>query len=253
MTSADLRPRLESVQRALYLLFNEGYHGACSENSVREDLCREAMRLVGLLTQHPQTASPSTFALAALMHLHAARLSARVDGEGELIPFFQQDRVNWDAGLMKKGLALLDESASGDELSAFHVEAAIAACHATATRVEDTPWLRIVSLYDLLLELAPSPVVRLSRAIAVGQAEGPARGLEELRAIEGVGALERYPFYEAALGTFTAASGRADPRYPFRGSARPGAQSHGAALLRAPSRGPRSVVEERRSAPLDKK
>ena len=103
MTSADLRPRLESVQHALYLLFNEGYHGACPENSVREDLCREAMRLVGLLTQHPQTASPSTFALAALMHLHAARLSARVDGEGELIPFFQQDRVNWDAGLMKRG------------------------------------------------------------------------------------------------------------------------------------------------------
>jgi len=210
LTSGDLPARLESVQRALYLLFNEGYHGASAEAAVRVDLCREAMRLVGLLAQHPLTAVPSTLALAALMHLHAARLPARLDGGGELVPFLDQDRSTWDRTLVAQGLALLERSASGDELSAFHVEAAIASCHATAARAEDTPWARIVSLYDTLLGLGPSPVVALGRAIAVAQVEGPEEGLRELAAIDGKVALEGYPFYHAALGALSATAGHTD-------------------------------------------
>jgi len=207
LTESDLPARLASVQRAVYLLFNEGYHGACPETAVREDLCREALRLAGLLAAHPATRAPSSIALAALLHLHAARLPARRDADGALLPWSEQRRELWDRALVARGLALLDESSTGDELSTFHVEAAIAACHATAATPEDTPWDRIVGLYDTLARLAPSPVVALSRAIAVAHRDGPERGLRELRALPAA-ELEGYVFYQAALGETSARAGK---------------------------------------------
>lgn len=209
LDDADLPARLESVQSALYLLFNEGYHGVNAEHSVRADFCREAMRLVDLLAEHPRTRTPPTLALAALMRFHAARLPSRLDEHGELQPFDAQARSGWDRALIAEGLERLDASASGDQLSVFHVEAAIASCHATATRAEDTPWERIVALYDTLMVLRPSPVVALNRAIAIAQAQGPERGLAALGEIDGAETLAGYPFYEAARGELLLRSGDA--------------------------------------------
>jgi len=196
----DLSARLPIALRALYLLFNEGYHGASPESAVRAELCREAMRLTALLLDHPASATPATHALLALMCLHAARLPARVDAAGDLRSLFEQDRARWDGSLVAEGQRLLDLSASGPELTPYHVEAAIAWVHTTAHRAEDTDWGTIVSLYDRLMAIAPSPVVALNRAIAVAQRDGPERGLAEIRAIDRPERLARYPFYHAALG-----------------------------------------------------
>ncbi|MGO8969442.1 MAG: RNA polymerase sigma factor [Myxococcaceae bacterium] len=195
-----LAERLPAVLRGLYLLFNEGYHGACAESAVRVELCREAMRLSSLLLDHPLTATPKTYALAAMMCLHAARLPARVDELGHLTAFFDQDRTLWDSKLIAEGRRLLDLSASGPDLTEYHLEAAIALIHAEAASVEETDWVRIVSLYDTLMAIRPSPVVALNRAIAIAQQEGPNRGLEEILAIEGSDQLHAYPFYSGALG-----------------------------------------------------
>jgi RNA polymerase sigma factor (sigma-70 family) len=200
LADGEFASRLSAVRRALYLLFNEGYHGASAESPIRVELCEEAMRLTALLCGHPAAAAPETSALAALMCLHAARLPARLDPAGDLSPLFDQDRARWDTRLVAQGLALLERSAAGDELTAYHVEAAIAAAHASAASVDQTDWDSIVSLYDRLMAIAPSPVVALNRAIAIAQRAGAERGLEELRVIADRDRLESYPFYPAAMG-----------------------------------------------------
>ena len=202
LSDAEFGQRLSAVRRALYLLFNEGYHGASAETPVRADLCAEAIRLTTLLLEMPAAAEPDTCALAALMCLHAARLPARVDAAGELSPFLEQDRTRWDAALVTQGLAWLDRAASGSVASAYHLEAAIAAFHANADSVEQTDWHAIVRLYDSMMKVAPSPVVALNRAIAIGQCDGPERGLQALHEIADAERLRRYPFYPAALGEF---------------------------------------------------
>jgi RNA polymerase sigma-70 factor (ECF subfamily) len=204
----DFSGRLPAVQRALYLVFNEGYHGASPESAVRADLCREAMRLAGLLLHHPLAATPATYALAALMCLHAARLPGRIDASGNLSSLFEQDRSRWDQKLVTEGLRLLELSATGSELTDYHLEAAIASLHAVAHRAEDTDWGTIVSLYDQLMAIRPSPVVALNRAIAVGQHEGPERGLEEIHSMADCDRLAAYPFYPAALGEFELRCGK---------------------------------------------
>ena len=205
---ADFSARLPAVHRALYLLFNEGYHGASAESVVRTELCHEAMRLAAILLQHPLGATPTTYALSALMCLNAARLPARLDTAGDLHSLFDQDRSLWDGKLVLEGLKLLELSATGSELSEYHVEAAIASVHSTASRAEDTNWDMIVSLYDTLMAIRPSPVVALNRAIALAQRDGPERGLEEIGAIDNDGRLATYPFYFAALGELEFRNGR---------------------------------------------
>ena len=208
--AADFAARLPAVHRALYLLFNEGYHGASPESAVRVELCREALRLAALLFEHPLGATPATYALSALMCLLAARLPARLDAAGNLSALADQDRSRWDPELMAEGQLLLDRSATGPELTEYHVEAAIAAVHASAACVEDTNWAQIVSLYDTLMTIRPSPVVALNRAIAVAQREGPDRGLEEIGAIADRDRLATYPFYYAALGELELRRGRGE-------------------------------------------
>ena len=205
---ADFSARLPSVQRALYLLFNEGYHGASAEFVVRTELCREAMRLTALLLAHPFGAAPATYALAALMCLDAARLPARLDAMGNLSSLFDQDRSKWDAELLSEGQRFLNLSATGQQLTTYHLEAAIASVHASALRTEDTDWRTIVSLYDTLMTINPSAVVALNRAIAVAQCDGPERGLEEISAIADNDRLANYPFYSAALGELELRRGR---------------------------------------------
>ena len=200
--AADVAVRLPAVQRTLYLLFNEGYHGASSEAAMRTDLCREAMRLAALLLQHASSATPTTYALAAGMCMNAARLPARLDANGDLATLAFQDRSLWDRTLMGEGLQLLAMSAKGTNPTSYHFEAAIAAEHVKAASVSDTDWAAIVGLYDQLQAIAPSPIVALNRAIAVGQSDGPQPGLDAVFAIRDLDRLERYPFYFATLGDF---------------------------------------------------
>src|SRR5262245_22364935 len=134
------------------------------------------------------------------MHLQAAKLPARVDAEGDFNPLVEQDRSRWDAQLVEQGLGLLDRSASGPVISAYHVEAAIAAVHAMAPGVDETKWDKIVRLYDRLMAIAPSPIVALNRAIAIAQRDGPEPGIDALRAISEPERMRSYPFYPAAFG-----------------------------------------------------
>jgi len=158
------------------------------------------VRLNALLLEHPLGATPTTYALAALMCLDAARLPARIDASGNLISLFDQNRSQWDQKLIAEGLRFLELSAAGSELTQYHLEAAIASIHACARRTEDTDWGAIVLLYDRLMTIRPSPIVALNRAIAIAQDEGPERGLEEISSIADRDRLAAYPFYSAALG-----------------------------------------------------
>jgi len=236
--SKDYTVRLPAVQQALYLLFNEGYHGASPEAAVRSELCHEAMRLAAMLLDHPLGATPATYALAALMCLNAARLPARVDVSGNLNALVDQDRSLWDRNLIAEGLKLMDLSATGPEVTEYHVESAIAALHATAPRTADTDWAKIVSLYDQLMEIRPSPVVALNRAIAVAECGGPERGLDAIRAIADCDRLSAYPFYSAALGELELRCGRPEAAYDHFKAA--------LALARNPAE--HSFLEQRASA-----
>jgi RNA polymerase sigma-70 factor (ECF subfamily) len=220
LADADFATRLASVRRALYLLFNEGYHGASGETTVRADLCADALRLARLLAEYPPAATPETDALIALMCLHAARLPARVDEAGALQALADHDRLRWDRALVDEGLARLERSAAGTDVTAWHLEAAIAAAHAAAPTTAATDWTLIVSLYDRLIAIAPTPVVALNRAIAIGERDGPEHGLEALDAIADRARLERYPFYPAARGEMA-----------FRAGDRRAARVHFAAAL----------------------
>jgi RNA polymerase sigma-70 factor (ECF subfamily) len=204
----DFRSRLSAVHRALYLLFNEGYHGANPKTAVRVELCREAMRLATLLRDHSLAATPPTFALLALMCLHAARMPSRLDESGSLSLLADQDRSQWDAELIQQGQRLLEESATGEVVSEYHVEAAIAWCHASAPTAQATNWAQVIALYDTLLRIRPSPVIALNRAIAVAQHAGPEAGLAAIHAIDGSERLRTYPFYPMALGELELQCGR---------------------------------------------
>jgi RNA polymerase sigma factor (sigma-70 family) len=210
LQDADFVARLSAVHRALYLLFNEGYHSASTEAAVRADLCGEARRLAKLLAGHSATATPATRALVALMCLHAARLPARTDPAGHLSALADQDRTKWNRELIAEGTRWLDLSAVGTDVTSYHIEAAIAAVHADARDIRDTNWAQIIALYDRLLAIQPSPVVALNRAIAVAEREGPDRGIAEIQAIRGRESLDRYPFCAAALGELERRRGRAE-------------------------------------------
>jgi RNA polymerase sigma-70 factor (ECF subfamily) len=163
------------------------------------------MRLTSILLKNPPT--PSTYALAALMSLNAARLPARLDLTGNLTALADQDRSQFDQALAEAGLRLMEHAATGPELTDYHVEAAIAWVHTSAQRTEDTDWATIISLYDRLMAIRPSPIVALNRAIAIAQHEGPQRGLNEINAIQNSERLASYPFYHAALGELEIGSG----------------------------------------------
>jgi predicted RNA polymerase sigma factor len=210
LSDSEFVARLSAVRTALYLLFSEGYHGSGTESAVRIELCEEAMRLVALLREYPPAATPETDALAALMYLHAARLPARLDAAGDFNPLIEQNRSQWDRRLIEEGLVLLEQCASGSHLTAYHVEAAIAAAHASAATAADTDWTLIVSLYDRLIALTASPVVALNRAIAIAQRDGPEAGLDAHAAISSPGTMGRYPFFPAARGELELQSDRPD-------------------------------------------
>jgi len=202
-----LHDRIESALETLYLMFNEGYSATAGEQVVREDLCVAAIRLAQLLAANPLTARPALLALLALMHLQGSRLRSRTDRSGDLLLLADQDRAGWDQPMIAAGLAWLGRSAAGDEETIYHLEAAIAACHAVAPDVERTDWVRVLSLYDQLLQAKPTPVVRLNRAVALGRVHGPRAALAALDGLEAHPAMRRYAWFPAARAVFLEASG----------------------------------------------
>jgi RNA polymerase sigma-70 factor (ECF subfamily) len=175
-----LRSRLSSVHAVLYLLFNEGYLSAQAKQAIRRELCDEAIRLATLLAGHPVGAVPETFALLALMHLHAARVGARLDETGGLLLLEEQDRSLWDRERMQLGAQWLERAARGEVFSRFHAEAGIAAEHGFAPSFRQTRWREIADLYAMLERIAPSSLHTMNRAVAVAEWQGPEAGLATL-------------------------------------------------------------------------
>ena len=178
-----LRSRLPGVRAVLYLLFNEGSLSAHAEEAIRREVCDEAVRLTTLLAEHPAGAVPETFALLALMHLHAARLGSRVDAMGDLLLLEEQDRSLWDRERMRMGAEWLERSAGGDVFSRYHAEAGIAAEHCFAPSFKMTRWNEIADLYAMLERIDPSPLHTLNRAVAVAEWKGPEAGLAILEGL----------------------------------------------------------------------
>jgi RNA polymerase sigma factor (sigma-70 family) len=197
---AELSERLEGVLGALYLLFNEGYKASAGERLLREELCREAVRLTLMLTEHPAGQTPRSHALLAFMLLTAARFPARIDEQGDLLRLDDQDRSKWDFALIERGLVHLARAAQGSELSEYHLQAGIAACHCLAPDYASTDWARILRLYDDLQRIKPSPVVAMNRAVAVAHLHGPQAALEALAAMPQRERLESHYLLHAIVG-----------------------------------------------------
>jgi RNA polymerase sigma-70 factor (ECF subfamily) len=211
---ADLPARVASVLDVLYLVFAEGHHASEGDALVRGQLVADALRLAERVVSGLQSLRagraclPAVHALLALMHFHAARLPARTDGLGELVLLPAQDRSRWEPGHLASGLRHLDRAAMGREVSRFHLEAGIAAVHAQSRGEADTDWPEILSLYDELVALWPTPVVRLNRAVAVARVRGPAAGLETLAPLAARRELRDYAPFHAVRGELLRQAGR---------------------------------------------
>jgi RNA polymerase sigma-70 factor (ECF subfamily) len=190
--SSEIAIRLSSVLEVLYLFFNEGYSAHAGENLVRQDLCFEAIRLTSLLADFLERKFPRVHALLALMLLQASRLPSRVDAKENLLLLREQDRSLWDQEMIHLGLEHLELSAEGEELSDYHLQAGIAACHVVADDYESTDWTRILSFYDQLTSINHSPVIALNRAVAVSMVDGPAAALEAIDKIKSLPPMKNY-------------------------------------------------------------
>ncbi|MCU1467077.1 MAG: polymerase ECF-subfamily sigma factor [Actinomycetia bacterium] len=202
-----LPERTGSVLAVVYLLFNEGYSATAGAELVRVGLCAEAIRLArtlaGLMPDEPEA-----IGLLALLLLTDARRAARVDDGGDLVPLEEQDRTRWDSDAIAGGLDLLDGALRRGEPGPYQVQAAIAACHASAPLASATDWVEIAALYNELLRMVPSPVVALNRAVAVGMADGPDAGLRLVDALDRSGALTGYHLLPATRADLLRRLGR---------------------------------------------
>ena len=204
----DLPERLGAVLAVLYLTFNEGYSASAGDLPVRAELCAEAIRLAQGLVEHRVTDRPEVHALLALMHFQASRLPARTDAAGGLVLLEDQDRGRWNQQAIARGFAHLERAAHGTALTAYHLEAGIASCHAAARDVAATDWRRILEYYDQWVALDGSPLVRLNRAVALARVHGPAAGLAALEGLERDRRLERYHLLPAVRAYLLAQTGR---------------------------------------------
>ncbi|WP_407642087.1 RNA polymerase sigma factor [Actinomadura spongiicola] len=216
----DRAARLSSVLEVIYLIFNEGYTATAGSDWVRTDLCQDALRL-GRILAELAPGEPEVHGLVALMEIQASRTRARIGPSGEPVPLPEQDRGLWDRLLIHRGFAaLLRAKALGEPLGPYVLQAAIAASHAQARTAEDTDWTQIASLYEVLASVAPSPVVDLNRAVAVGRAHGPARGLELVDTLVDEPSLRGYHLLPSVRGDLLARLGRtAEARAEFERAA----------------------------------
>jgi RNA polymerase sigma factor (sigma-70 family) len=206
----ELADRLSSVLEVIYLVFNEGYAATAGDDWMRPALCEDALRLGRILAELVPT-EPEVHGLVALMEIQASRTRARIGPGGTPVLLLDQDRGRWDQLLIRRGLAALERAERlGGALGPYVLQASIAACHARAHTPEETDWERIVALYDALAELAPSPVVELNRAVAVGMAFGPEAGLELVDGLTAERALDDYHLLFSVRGDLLARLGRRD-------------------------------------------
>ena len=202
--AAELAPRLASVLEVIYLIFNEGYAATQGEDWMRPSLCEDALRL-GRILAELMPHEPEVHGLVALMEIQASRLRARVDATGEPVLLLDQDRSRWDHLLIRRGLAALARAENQHAtLGPYAMQAAIAACHARSPTADATDWARIAALYDALAQIAPSPVVTLNRAVAVGMAFGPAAGLEIVDTLLAESSLQTYHLLPSVRGDLLA-------------------------------------------------
>jgi RNA polymerase sigma-70 factor, ECF subfamily len=202
-----LSGRLDAVLAVIYFMFNEGYAAHGGEDLIRQDLCYEALRL-GRLVARASIATPRVHALVALMALQAARLDARVDHAGDLVLLDEQDRGHWDQRLIGMGFHHFDRAIGGDDVSEYHVQAAIAATHTRALDPSAVDWPLILGLYDQLLSINPSPVVALNRAVALAKVRGAAEALAAIAPLERDPKLRRYYLLLAVRGHLLLEVGR---------------------------------------------
>lgn len=207
---AEFRARLSSVLHVIYLIFNEGYSATAGDDWLRPALCEDALRLGRILAELvPNEAE--VHGLVALMEIQASRVKARVGPDGEPILLLYQNRAQWDRLLIRRGLAALDRVEQlGEKKGTYAIQAEIAACHARATTNDETDWARIAALYGELGEIAPSPVVELNRAVAVGMAFGPEAGLELVDPLQNDPVLRRYHLLPSVRGDLLKKLGRWD-------------------------------------------
>jgi RNA polymerase sigma-70 factor (ECF subfamily) len=198
----ELSKRLDSVLQVIYLLFNEGYNASQGPELIRWDFSSEALRLSDLLLAHPACNTPKSNALHALMLLQASRFPARVSEQGNILLLQDQDRSRWNRSMIEWGLYYLNNSAEGDEISDFHLEAGIAACHCLAESYESTDWKRILFLYDLLVAKNSSPVIALNRAVAVAKVRGVRAGLDSVKEIQNRKSIDTYYLLHAVHAEF---------------------------------------------------
>jgi RNA polymerase sigma-70 factor (ECF subfamily) len=235
MTLEQLATRLPAVRSVLYTLFTEGYLSSHADGAIRRELGDEARRLTEVLAEHPVGATPETFALLALMHLHLARMTARQDETGGLLLLEEQDRSLRDQDEIYRGLSWLARAAEGNVFSRYHAEAGIAAEHCLAASLAETRWDRIVESYELLDRLSPSPVHTLNRAVAIGEWRGPAEGLAEIEGLAPPSWLEGSHLWSAVLADLHARCVHAEVARRYRD----------AALAAAPSEAIRTALERR--------
>jgi RNA polymerase sigma-70 factor (ECF subfamily) len=193
----ELKNRTDVILNAIYLLFNEGYNSTQSEYLIRRDLMDEAMMLCHLITKNEYTRQPEAYALMALMCFHSSRNESRISPEGEIVLLTKQDRSRWDKRLIDKGNDYMNLAAYGNTVSAYHLEAAIAFQHCTAKSFDTTNWPAILSYYDWLCRIAPSPFTAINQAVAMMQVDGPQAALTALLQIEKA---DKFYLYHAILG-----------------------------------------------------
>lgn len=193
----EIEKRLEMVLKIIYLLFNEGYKSAEGENLIRKELCEDAIRLNQVLLSSEICNTPTANALMALMHFHASRFNARTDDEGNAISLEEQDRSKWDQQMISRGLFYLNQASNDDEVNEYIIQAAISAAHCQAPTFEDTNWREILRLYDLQLQLTPTPIVELNRVVALEKVHGPLLGLKEIERLEATQFFDEYYLFYA--------------------------------------------------------
>jgi RNA polymerase sigma-70 factor (ECF subfamily) len=197
----ELTTRLHIVYTVLYLLFNEGYNSLKADELIRKDICAEAMRLAFLLSEHRSGKQAATFALLALMCFQASRFESRIDADNSIILLQHQDRSTWNRELIQQGYYFLNQSATGDELTIYHLESAIAAEHCMAPGFQDTNWDRMLQLYNMLLEQKQTPLVLLNRAIVMAQLQQGVKAIQEIWQIEDIDNLLTTQYiFSAVLG-----------------------------------------------------
>ena len=205
---AELAARLASVLEVIYLIFNEGYAATAGDDWMRPELCEEALRLGRILAELAAN-EPEVHGLVALMEIQASRSHARIGPSGEPILLLEQNRALWDQLLIRRGLAALERVEKlGGSQGPYALQAAIAACHARARTAQETEWARIVTLYEALARLTPSPVVELNRAVALAMAYGPAAGLELVDALTAEPSLKAYHLLPSVRGDLLKKLGR---------------------------------------------